>query len=104
MTGRNGLRASFALVSASASWSSRNLRNMIQVRSGSRSRSPLSPLSLRMMSRADLSRLPSACAVVGGGASFLRAVDLRGIQMTLKFGYGQPELLGAAEEADDVAH
>ncbi len=39
---------------------------MIQVSIGRRSRSPLSPLSLRMMSRADLMRLPSCWAVVSG--------------------------------------
>ena len=48
--------------------SSRNLRNMIQVSMGRRSRSPLSPLSLRMISRADLMMLPSCWAVVGVGA------------------------------------
>ena len=40
---------------------------MIQVSMGRRSRSPLSPLSLRMMSRADLTMLPSFCAVVAVG-------------------------------------
>ena len=39
---------------------------MIQVSNGRRSRSPLSPLSLRMMSRADLSNAPRDRAVVGG--------------------------------------
>ena len=39
---------------------------MIQVSIGSRSRSPFRPLSLRMMSRADLMRLPSCWAVVRG--------------------------------------
>src|SRR5205823_5834379 len=37
---------------------------MIQVSIGNRSRSPFSPLSLRMMSRADLISEPSDCAVV----------------------------------------
>src|SRR5262249_49236160 len=36
-----------------------------QVNIGNRSRSPLSPLSLRMMSREDLTMLPSCCVVVG---------------------------------------
>ena len=73
---------------------------MIQVSSGSRSRSPFSPLSLRMMSRADLKRLPSAWAVVGAGP-LVDFVGLRGIEFILQFGYGRPKLIGAAEEADD---
>ena len=48
---------------ACCSMSSRNFRNMIQVSIGRRSRSPLRPLSLRMMSRQDLIRLPSCWAV-----------------------------------------
>ena len=51
---------------------------MIQVSNGKRSRSPLSPLSLRMMSRADLIRLPKACAVVFGTSAYvflLRAIE-----------------------------
>ena len=39
---------------------------MIQVSIGKRSRSPLSPLSLRMMSRQDLTMDESRCAVVRG--------------------------------------
>ncbi len=51
-------------------------RNMIHVSIGRRSRSPLSPLSFRIMSRADLMRLPSCCAVVSGWESFLaRAIN-----------------------------
>jgi hypothetical protein len=50
--------------------SSRNLRNMIQVSRGRRSRSPLRPLSLRMICRADLMREPSRWAVVIGGPAF----------------------------------
>ena len=38
---------------------------------GSRSRSPFSPLSFRMMSRADLIRLPNCCAVVLGCSAVL---------------------------------
>jgi len=44
--------------------------NIIQVSMGRRSRSPLSPLSLRMMSRQDLTRLASCCAVDWEGADF----------------------------------
>ena len=51
MAGRYRLTASWLPASRICSISSRNLRNMIQVSSGRRSRSPLSPLSLRMMSR-----------------------------------------------------
>ncbi len=50
---------------------------MIQVSIGSRSRSPLSPLSLRMMSRADLTMADSRWAVVRGCAFFcVRAILL----------------------------
>lgn len=48
---------------------------MIQVSMGNRSRSPLSPLSFRMILRADLITAPSFCAVVRGVA----ADDFRGI-------------------------
>ena len=44
---------------------------MTQVSIGNRSRSPLRPLSFRMMSRADLMRLPSCWAVVLGGSVFV---------------------------------
>src|SRR5512139_1799265 len=86
--------------------SSRNLRNMIQVRSGSRSISVESPLSLRMMSRADLMRLPSCCAVVCGCASFalfVRAIlHLCSIEQGLELidRLHQPVL--AAEVASDL--
>ena len=59
MAGLNFLPASLASSSRCLLQSSRNFRNMIQVSIGRRSRSPFSPLSLRMMSRADLMRLPS---------------------------------------------
>ena len=65
MAGRYFLRPRRARLSSISSMSSRNLRNMIQVSMGRRSRSPERPLSLRMMSRADLMREPSCCAVVG---------------------------------------
>ena len=69
MAGRNFLpRELGLLVSARVSRSSRNFRNMIQVSIGSRSRSPLSPLSLRMMSRADLSSCRAAGRWSAGGA------------------------------------
>src|SRR4051812_22063928 len=48
--------------------SSMNFKNMIQVSMGRRSRSPLSPLSFRMMSRADLIKLLSRCGVDGAAA------------------------------------
>jgi hypothetical protein len=56
----------FASCSAICSMSSRNLRNIIQVSIGNRSRSPLSPLSLRMMSRHDLTIDERRWAVVEG--------------------------------------
>ena len=59
-------RPSSARPSSIRSMSSRNLRNRIQVSIGSRSRSPFSPLSLRMVRRADLMRRSSRCAVVRG--------------------------------------
>src|ERR1019366_10756746 len=99
MAGRNFLPASAASSSRWISRSSRNLRNMIQVSSGSRSRSPFSPLSLRIMSRADFKRLPSACAVVGAGP-LVDLVGLRGIEFILQFSYGGPEAIDASEEPD----
>src|SRR6266446_7402103 len=103
MAARNLRPASAASSSRSISRSSRNFRNMIQVSNGSRSRSPLRPLSLRMMSRADFTRLPSACTVVGCGTSFRTAADLGGIEMSLQFVYGEAQLIDAAEKPDDVA-
>src|SRR5436309_10929416 len=44
---------------------------MIHVSIGNRSRSPFRPLSLRMMSRADLISEPSDCAVVGAARVFV---------------------------------
>jgi|GEM_PF-4558149 len=44
--------------------SSMNLRNITQTSMGKRSRSPDRPLSLRMMSRQDLTMLPNCWAVV----------------------------------------
>ena len=86
IAGRNRLPASFASSARCCSRSSRNLRNMIQVSSGRRSRSPFSPLSLRIMSRADLMLEPRLCAVVSGAASalaFLLVLPLGGIQLAL---------------------
>src|SRR2546430_13027796 len=102
MAGRNFFPASLASCSRCCSRSSRNFRNMIQVRSGSRSRSPFKPLSLRMMSRADLSSEPRAWAVVGGAA--VDACALRGIELGLKLGHRGAKLLGATEQLDDVSH
>src|SRR6266481_5025340 len=99
---RNFRLASAASSSRCTSRSSRNLRNMIHVRSGNRSRSPFRPLSLRMMSRADLSRLPSDCGVVGAGPFPPRA--LRGIKLGLQLAHGVAEPVCTAEEVDDVRH
>src|SRR5437016_11367913 len=102
MAGRNFLPASLASSWRCCSRSSRNLRNMIHVSSGSRSRSPFKPLSLRMMSRADLSREPRDCAVVGTGAA--GSLALGGIESSLEFGHCRSKLIGTAEELDDVRH
>src|SRR5437667_661735 len=102
MAGRNFLPASLASSSRCCSRSSRNFRNMIHVSSGRRSRSPFRPLSLRMMSRADLSREPRDCAVVGPGAA--GSFALGGIELSLEFGHSRSELIGAAEKLDDVRH
>src|SRR5271170_3679585 len=98
---RNFLPASAASSSRCDSRSSRNFRNMIQVRSGRRSRSPFNPLSLRIMSRADFKRLPSACAVV---TPFVDVDELSDIELILQFGYGRSHFLGSAEEADDFSN
>src|SRR2546428_12393331 len=102
MAGRNFFPASLASCSRCCSRSSRNFSNMIQVRSGSRSRSPFRPLSLRMMSRADLRSEPRAWAVVGAGA--VDPFALRGIELGLELGHGRAEILGTAEQLDDVRH
>src|SRR5438132_13518317 len=102
MAARNLRPASAASSSRSISRSSRNFRNMIQVSNGRRSRSPFSPLSLRMISRADFSKLPSDCAVVGCGTILRVAADLGGIEMSLQFVYGLAQLIDASKEADDV--
>ena len=70
INGSNGRPASAASCSAMRSESSRNFRKSNQVSIGRRSRSPFMPLSLRMMSRADLISEPSCWEVVRGGASF----------------------------------
>ena len=109
MAGRKRLAGERGFLLALDSRSSRNLRNMIQVSIGSRSRSPFSPLSLRMMSRADLSRLPRA---LGGGLGLRRfwscgcepfIAFLCGVQKILQFADGEAELFGPAEEVDDLA-
>src|SRR5438132_1509484 len=64
MAGLNFFVASLASPSRWSSKSSRNFKNMIQVSIGNRSRSPFSPLSLRMMSRADLMSEASDWTVV----------------------------------------
>ena len=65
-TGRQVRPARPARVSSIRSMWSRNFRNMIQVSIGRRSRSPFTPLSLRMIRRADLMMRSSRCAVVSG--------------------------------------
>src|SRR5258708_36249638 len=72
---RNFFPASFDSSSRTCSISFRNFRNMIQVSIGSRSRSPFKPLSFRIMSRLDLTMLPS-CWAVDFGTSIL---VLRGV-------------------------
>src|ERR1035437_3799509 len=58
---------------------------MIQVSIGRRSRSPLSPLSLRMMSRADFRSAPSDWAVVGWLMGF--GIKLCGIDCSVQAGH-----------------
>src|SRR5262245_5313267 len=94
-----GLKVFPASRASSSRWdsrSSRNFRNMIQVSSGSRSRSPLSPLSLRMMSRADLMRALRDCAVVTAAA--IRRSALRGIEVPLELVHGRSKRIGAPEK------
>ena len=74
--GRKRLPPIFASCFAICSMSSRNFRNMIQVSIGNRSRSPLSPLSLRMMSRQDFTMDESRWAVVRGWVFLLCACHL----------------------------
>src|SRR6266508_2338169 len=101
MAGRNFFPARAASCSRCASRSSRNFRNMIQVRSGSRSRSPFRPLSLRMMSRADLSSDPSAWAVVAATGG---AFALGGIELGLELGHRGAQLVRVTEQIDDLGH
>src|SRR6266851_4846932 len=100
--GRNFFPASAAPCWRCASRSSRNFRNMIHVSSGNRSRSPFRPLSLRMMSRADLSSEPRAWAVVAGAAR--GAFALGGIELGLELGHGSAQLLRVTEQLDDLGH
>src|SRR5262249_54121819 len=101
--------------SRTSSWSSRNLRNMTQVSIGRRSRSPLSPLSFRMMSRADLTWFPSRWAVVRGASAFLLPFAivhsatspslgsrLRCVQVFLELGEGLPQFVCATELGRDL--
>ena len=64
--GRKRLPLILASSSRICSMSSRNFKNITQVSIGSRSRSPLSPLSFRMMSRHDFTMEESRWAVVNG--------------------------------------
>src|SRR6185437_3955022 len=101
MAALNFLPDSAASSSRCCSRSSRNLRNMTHVSSGRRSRSPFSPLSLRMMSRADLRRLPSIWEVVIGAASAPFLFLVRAIEQSLQVVYGPAKRIGAAEQLDD---
>src|SRR5262249_28645705 len=86
--------------------SSRNLRNITQVSRGRRSMSVESPLSFRITSRADLIRLPSCCAVVGGSSVlvfFVRGICRSGgVQEGLERVHGLDESSLAAEVAGDL--
>src|SRR5258708_1798566 len=70
MAGTKRLPATLASVWRTFSMSSRNFKNIIQVSIGNRSRSPFKPLSLRIMSRQDFTRLPNDWAVVNGTTGF----------------------------------
>ena len=113
IAGLKGMPLSSARVLRAPSKSSRNFKNMIQVSMGRRSRSPLSPLSFRMMSRADLMMLPSCCAVVCGSASFLLLSDvpwfsfvtiISRIQASLQVVHCFAQLRRPTEESCDLRH
>src|ERR1700730_8228697 len=92
--------------------SSKNFRNITHVNIGRRSRSPLRPLSFRMMSRADLMRLPSCWAVVRGCfvffANAIPYVDsvtvLGSVEKSLHFVDSATKLFNAAEVRGDLHH
>src|SRR5689334_2716762 len=101
MAALNFLPDSAVSSSRCCSRSSRNFKNMIHVRSGRRSRSPFSPLSFLMMSRAALRTLPSIWVVVIGAASTPFFFLVRVIEQSLQVVHGTAKLSGAAEELDD---
>src|ERR1035441_5337919 len=93
--------------SSICSMSSRNFRNMIQVSIGKRPRSLDKPLSFRMMSRADLIRLPSCCAVVSAACDFDFAnfcLLLCRIKQRLQIIHRLAKALGTAEQVRDLHH
>src|SRR3989304_5211837 len=105
MAGTKRLPSRVASVSRSCSASSRNLRNMIHVSMGSLSSSPLRPLSLRMMSRADLITEASCWAVDAGTLLIaLRAMrsPLRYVEQFLEFGNGGLQALRAVKPRGDL--
>src|SRR6266566_4547411 len=122
MAGRKRLPESLASSARTLSISSRNLRNMIQVSIGRRSRSPLRPLSLRMMSRQDLTMEASCCAVdcwTSFWTSFTWAffgrpfvatfclgmvLGLIDVQERLQFVYRRSQLFRAAEHLRNIHH
>src|ERR1700737_4678075 len=104
MAWRNFLPARVASSFRVSSMSSRNLRNMIQVSIGKRSRSPLNPLSFRMMSRLDFTMLPSCWAVDFGTSIFvLRGVisleNLGSVEKRLHLAHGRTHFLRATEQS-----
>src|SRR6266699_3242635 len=118
MAGRKRLPESLASSARTLSISSRNLRNMIQVSIGRRSRSPLRPLSLRMMSRLDLTMEASCCAVdcwtsfawAFFGWPFVATfclgmvLSLIRVQERLQFVYRQSQIFRAAEHLRNIGH
>src|SRR5438445_3120789 len=130
MAGRKRLPESLASSARTLSISSRNLRNMIQVSIGRRSRSPLRPLSLRMMSRQDLTIEASCWAVdcwtsfawaffgwpvfdcLFGATSCLGSATFRfgmvlgliDVQERLQFVYRRSQIFGATEHLRNIGH
>src|SRR3990172_3794598 len=104
MAGTNRSARSVASVSRTCSMSSRNLRNMIQVSIGSLSRSPLRPLSFRMMSLADLITEASCWAVEVALLTVLWAMlsPLGGVEERLKLGDSIRQRLRSAELVCDL--
>src|ERR1700687_5109202 len=77
---------------------------MIHVSIGSRSRSPFSPLSFRMMSRLDFTMLPSCWAVDFGASSFflrggISYQELRSVEKGLHLAHGRAHFFRSAEQS-----